>query len=201
MFLLAPLARHCSHGSPQSRSSLVLCAEGVGSYHSALLPEVIRDHKTDRFQLSNGPGGVAWFPAFKIPRVNERCAFLKLYSANSVGLAMALLHEVVISGISTAASSTGSRPWPLTRIWTRLRPVRSRRMNRSGHIGQARRSAIRFFAARDNAQRVVRQRSLKCQCGGRVRFSIERRRRVQPFRNPEDFERRVEGLRKAGLSF
>ena len=31
-------------------------------------------------------------------------------------------------------------------------------------------------------------------------FSIERRRRVQPFRNPEDFERRVEGLRKAGLS-
>ncbi len=30
-------------------------------------------------------------------------------------------------------------------------------------------------------------------------FSIERRRRVQPFQNPEDFERRVEGLRKAGL--
>ena len=32
-------------------------------------------------------------------------------------------------------------------------------------------------------------------------FSIERRRRVQPFKNPEDFELRVEGLRKAGLSF
>lgn len=31
-------------------------------------------------------------------------------------------------------------------------------------------------------------------------FSIERRRRVQPFRNPEDFERRVEGLRRAGLN-
>ena len=31
-------------------------------------------------------------------------------------------------------------------------------------------------------------------------FSIERRRRVQPFRNPEDFERRVEGLRKGGLT-
>ncbi len=31
-------------------------------------------------------------------------------------------------------------------------------------------------------------------------FSIERRRRVQPFQNPEDFERRVEGLRKAGLA-
>ena len=31
-------------------------------------------------------------------------------------------------------------------------------------------------------------------------FSIERRRRVQPFRNPEDFERRAEGLRKAGLT-
>ncbi|ANM18468.1 adenylate cyclase 3 [Rhizobium sp. N541] len=30
-------------------------------------------------------------------------------------------------------------------------------------------------------------------------FSIERRRRVLPFRNPEDFNRRVEGLRKAGL--
>jgi adenylate cyclase len=30
-------------------------------------------------------------------------------------------------------------------------------------------------------------------------FSIERRRRILPFRNPEDFERRVEGLRKAGL--
>ncbi|WP_457583672.1 adenylate/guanylate cyclase domain-containing protein [Ensifer canadensis] len=30
-------------------------------------------------------------------------------------------------------------------------------------------------------------------------FSIPRRRRVLPFRNPEDFERRVEGLRKAGL--
>ena len=32
-------------------------------------------------------------------------------------------------------------------------------------------------------------------------FSIERRRRVQPFKNQEDFELRVEGLRKAGLSF
>ena len=31
-------------------------------------------------------------------------------------------------------------------------------------------------------------------------FSIERRRRVLPFKNPEDFERRVEGLRKAGLT-
>ncbi len=31
-------------------------------------------------------------------------------------------------------------------------------------------------------------------------FSIERRRRVQPFRNPGDFERRVEGLRKAGVT-
>ncbi|AHK44765.1 putative adenylate class-3/4/guanylyl cyclase [Ensifer adhaerens OV14] len=30
-------------------------------------------------------------------------------------------------------------------------------------------------------------------------FSIPRRRRVLPFRNPDDFERRVEGLRKAGL--
>jgi tetratricopeptide (TPR) repeat protein len=30
-------------------------------------------------------------------------------------------------------------------------------------------------------------------------FSIERRRRVLPFKNPEDFERLVEGLRKAGL--
>ncbi|OCP38713.1 adenylate/guanylate cyclase domain-containing protein [Ensifer sp. LC163] len=30
-------------------------------------------------------------------------------------------------------------------------------------------------------------------------FSIARRRRVLPFRNPDDFERRVEGLRKAGL--
>jgi TolB-like protein/Tfp pilus assembly protein PilF len=30
-------------------------------------------------------------------------------------------------------------------------------------------------------------------------FSMERRRRVLPFRNPEDFERRVEGLRKGGL--
>ncbi len=29
-------------------------------------------------------------------------------------------------------------------------------------------------------------------------FSMERRRRVLPFRNPEDFERRVEGLRKGG---
>ena len=31
-------------------------------------------------------------------------------------------------------------------------------------------------------------------------FSVERRRRVLPFLNPEDFERRVEGLRKAGLT-
>ncbi|HEY1943370.1 MAG TPA: adenylate/guanylate cyclase domain-containing protein [Roseiarcus sp.] len=31
-------------------------------------------------------------------------------------------------------------------------------------------------------------------------FSIERRRRVQPFQNREDFERRVEGLRKGGLA-
>ncbi|UVC10204.1 tetratricopeptide repeat protein [Rhizobium sp. TH2] len=30
-------------------------------------------------------------------------------------------------------------------------------------------------------------------------FSIERRRRILPFRNPEDFERRVDGLRKAGI--
>ncbi len=32
-------------------------------------------------------------------------------------------------------------------------------------------------------------------------FSVERRRRILPFRNPEDLERRVEGLRKAGLKF
>jgi adenylate cyclase len=32
-------------------------------------------------------------------------------------------------------------------------------------------------------------------------FSVARRRRVLPFRNPQDFERRVEGLRKAGLAF
>ncbi|NZD61241.1 tetratricopeptide repeat protein [Rhizobium sp. WYCCWR 11290] len=31
-------------------------------------------------------------------------------------------------------------------------------------------------------------------------FSVERRRRILPFRNPEDFNRRVEGLRKAGLT-
>ena len=31
-------------------------------------------------------------------------------------------------------------------------------------------------------------------------FSIERRRRVLPFRNPADFERRVEGLRRAGVT-
>jgi adenylate cyclase len=30
-------------------------------------------------------------------------------------------------------------------------------------------------------------------------FSIERRRRVLPFRNPEEYERRVEGLRKGGV--
>lgn len=30
-------------------------------------------------------------------------------------------------------------------------------------------------------------------------FSVERRRRVLPFRNPQDFERRVAGIRKAGL--
>ena len=30
-------------------------------------------------------------------------------------------------------------------------------------------------------------------------FSIERRRRILPFRNPDDFERRVEGMRMAGL--
>ncbi|MGO9756194.1 MAG: tetratricopeptide repeat protein [Roseiarcus sp.] len=31
-------------------------------------------------------------------------------------------------------------------------------------------------------------------------FSMERRRRVLPFRKPEDFERRVEGLRKGGVT-
>jgi adenylate cyclase len=31
-------------------------------------------------------------------------------------------------------------------------------------------------------------------------LSMERRRRVMPFRNPEDFERRVEGLRKGGVA-
>ena len=30
-------------------------------------------------------------------------------------------------------------------------------------------------------------------------FSIERRRHILPFRNPDDFERRIEGMRKAGL--
>ena len=30
-------------------------------------------------------------------------------------------------------------------------------------------------------------------------FSIERRRRILPFRNPADFEFRVEGMRKVGL--
>ena len=31
-------------------------------------------------------------------------------------------------------------------------------------------------------------------------FSMERRRRVLPFRKPADFERRVEGLRKGGVA-
>ena len=31
-------------------------------------------------------------------------------------------------------------------------------------------------------------------------FSIERRRQVLPFRNPADFERRIEGMRKSGLA-
>jgi hypothetical protein len=31
-------------------------------------------------------------------------------------------------------------------------------------------------------------------------FSMERRRRVLPFRNPADFERRAEGLRKGGVA-
>jgi len=31
-------------------------------------------------------------------------------------------------------------------------------------------------------------------------FSIERRRNTLPFRNPEDFERRIDGMRKAGLN-
>jgi tetratricopeptide (TPR) repeat protein len=31
-------------------------------------------------------------------------------------------------------------------------------------------------------------------------FSIERQRRVLSYKNPEDFERRVEGLRKANIS-
>jgi TolB-like protein/class 3 adenylate cyclase len=31
-------------------------------------------------------------------------------------------------------------------------------------------------------------------------FSVERRRQVQPFRNPDDFEQRVGGLRRAGLN-
>ncbi len=30
-------------------------------------------------------------------------------------------------------------------------------------------------------------------------FSLERRRRILPYRTPEIFERRIEGLRKAGL--
>ena len=30
-------------------------------------------------------------------------------------------------------------------------------------------------------------------------FSIERRRRILPYKNPDDFERRIEGMRKAGL--
>ena len=30
-------------------------------------------------------------------------------------------------------------------------------------------------------------------------FSIERQRRILPFKNPDDFERRIEGMRKAGL--
>jgi len=30
-------------------------------------------------------------------------------------------------------------------------------------------------------------------------FSIERRRRILPFKNPEVFERRLEGMRKAGI--
>ncbi len=30
-------------------------------------------------------------------------------------------------------------------------------------------------------------------------YSVEQRRRVLPYKNPDDFERLVEGLRKAGL--
>jgi hypothetical protein len=30
-------------------------------------------------------------------------------------------------------------------------------------------------------------------------FSLERRRKILPYKNPETFEQRIEGLRKAGL--
>jgi hypothetical protein len=30
-------------------------------------------------------------------------------------------------------------------------------------------------------------------------FSIERRRRILPFKNPDVFEHRIEGMRKAGI--
>ena len=31
-------------------------------------------------------------------------------------------------------------------------------------------------------------------------FSIDRRRRILPFKNPDEFERRIEGMRKGGSS-
>ena len=76
MFLLAPLARRCSHGSPQSRSSLVLCLRGLAAIIPRFFPKSSAIIKRIACSLAMAPAALRLFPAFKIPRVDERCAFL-----------------------------------------------------------------------------------------------------------------------------
>ncbi len=56
-------------------------------------------------------GGGEVFAAFRIPRVNEFCAFLKLYSANSVGFDMARLPEAAASGAAFSGAIPDRKPF------------------------------------------------------------------------------------------
>jgi len=125
-------------------------------------------------------------------------AHLELYSGNPAGAIEALdmavrldphYPEILLQFLADARFSLGQYAEAIAALQQRL--VR----NPQSETANALMASCYGHLGRLEESRQAWERALQINPA----FSIERRRRVLPFKNPEDFERRVEGLRRAGL--
>ncbi|MGK9168122.1 adenylate/guanylate cyclase domain-containing protein [Inquilinus limosus] len=97
--------------------------------------------------------------------------------------------ELLLQFIAEARFSLGEYEQAIAAIEQRLA------RNRRSDVAYALLASCYGHLGRPKESRQAWEHALQINPG----FSVTRRRRVLPFRNPEDFERRVEGLHKAGL--
>jgi adenylate cyclase len=125
-------------------------------------------------------------------------AHVQIYSGNPAGALQTLdaatqldphYPEVLLQFFADAHFSLGNYGQAIAAIEQRLA------RNPQSETGYALLASCYGHLSRPNESRKAWERALQIN----PNFSVERRRRVLPFRDPEMFEHRVEGLRKAGL--